>query len=195
MISIGRILRFLCVIPLSFFLAGCSASLSWGTADESKAVPEGIVSIGLPRLAFVDDSPDDSCFFDAGDLLRRHVRYELEKRGYNVVTITAPPRENIFGGDFLADFSAGQLVSLAPELDAVMLVRVEEYLGHDLCDRDSMASLDLKATARLYRTGSGALLWQGAGTGSDLGGSGRDVHFSAGRELAFALFATLSDKE
>lgn len=187
--------RMNCILFLLALLGACSAPAPPPPSAATVATLRGVGSIGLPRLAFADDSPDSICFSDAGDLIRRHVRYELERRGYRVVTVAAPPRENVFRGDFLASYGGEQLTALAPEVDAVLLVRMDEYLGHDLCDLDGMASLDLQATGFLFRTGSATLIWEGNGKGSVLGGTGNDAIFSAGRELASDLFATLPARQ
>lgn len=156
--------------------------------------PEARIStIALMRATWDGTRPDPFCQPDIGDEIDRHLKWALEKSGYKILSFQVPDLDNSNRPDPVASWSSSQLKDAAPEgADAIMRLRIVEYLDASLCDSGyEIKSLNITGIAEIYSTDSRLKLWETRQLCSDLSKSTRDVVFTCTTELARGIVGRL----
>lgn len=184
---------------LRALLVVCLAFVAWGCAPPVKTpqvLAPGFGSREISRLVlapvyFVDEPIDRYSGIRAAEEIRWFAERVLRSKGYDVVRMEPPSTLNVARAP-----AGGDLSRLAPPpppgADAVVVIRVDNFLDAGLYDRQMRSSLDIYATAALVSPG-GEIVWKDAGVGR---GSASPSPFGAGSLtqpsafLAESLFAT-----
>ena len=179
------------------------AALLWGCAVPTKTpqmmAPHfdrlGVEEIALAPVVFADRPIDRYLTVRAADEIRYHAQRTLEAKGYRVVLMG---NGHAYGlrQPKITESDLGRLAPPVPEgSDAVVIIRIDNFLDAGLYDRHVRSSLDIYATAALV-TAEREMVWrdQGVGRGSILSSPISYVDlFQPSAYLAQSLFATLPD--
>jgi len=136
--------------------------------------PAHTVSLNIHTIAllppqFPNQKPDTACHPDIGRNVRYWLGQTLKNKGYGILLVDAGENAQLSAA---AGNDLKRLAALAPtHADAVLVVRVVEYLDAGLCDREN-PSLAMRATARLIRRTPPQVLWSGTGSASDVATGG-----------------------
>jgi len=150
-------------------------------------------SIALPRITYGDQGPDPFCEAYGYDELHWQLRRALERKGYRVVSIIIPAKENSFRPDPWATAGAGELLPYLPEdAQALLRVRVDRYLALDLCSAEAVRTLEMDGSAELFVSGVATPIWAATAKAGDTSMSRHeDLPFRVSAELAGKLVRNL----
>ena len=161
---------FRCMFLLPLFIwTGLTMSLS---AAEAASVR----TIILSPVVFEDMPVDRYEQKIAEELFLNAALEELRKKGYKVKSVSSGA----------ADSLQESARSHAGDADALAVVRIDHYLDAGFGEDTRMASfLQVYASARIYATESGELLWRGEGGGT----SNRNISGVSSTRLEISLTA------
>lgn len=153
------------LLPLLLLsLMGCTKTL-----PPPHTVSLNIHTIALLPPQFPNQKPDTACHPDIGRNVRYWIGQVLKGKGYRILFVGAAENAQLSAA---AGNDLTRLAALAPpQADAVLAVRVVDYLDAGLCDREN-PSLSMRATARLIRRTPPQVLWSGTGSASDVAAGG-----------------------
>lgn len=158
------------------------------------ANPEAQISVlALTRTTWDQTRPDPFCQPEIGNDIDWHLKKGLEKRGYTTLSLQVPDLDNSNRPDPVATWGFEQLKGAAPEkADAIMRLRVVEYLDGSLCDSGyEMKSLGITAITEIYSMHSGQKIWESRQLCNDLSGKTSDVVFACTTQLARRIVGSL----
>jgi hypothetical protein len=150
-------------------------------------------TLALLRPTWDGTRPDSFCAPYISDDIEWQLKQSIRDRGFQVLAFEVPALENSYRPDPVASWSSDELFQLAPEsADAVLRLRIVEYLDSSLCDSGYEAKfLAITAIAEIFARNNGQLVWQTRQVCSDLSGSTKETVYNCTVELAQKIAARL----